>query len=110
MVNTYSAFPSFIEKFVKRDKTFNLQQAVHTTSTQAATRHGIEKRGMLKPGYYADLVLLNLDNLKVIGTPLDPMQPPKGIEYVFVNGALVAKQGKHTGARPGQVIRKKWKK
>jgi N-acyl-D-aspartate/D-glutamate deacylase len=110
MVNTYSAFPSFFEKFVKKDETFTLVEAVHKTSTQAAIRHGIEGRGMIKKGYFGDLVVVDMNKLKVMGTPLEPKVPPKGIEYVFVNGVLVAEKGKHTGKRPGYILRKEWKK
>ncbi|MBN2334482.1 amidohydrolase family protein [Candidatus Bathyarchaeota archaeon] len=106
--NTFSAFPSFFEKFVKKDKTFTIEEAVYKTSTQAATRHGIEGRGMLKEGAYADVVLLDMAKLKVTATPLKPRSLSKGIDYVLVNGVPVVEKGKHTGATPGKVLRKKW--
>ena len=107
MLLSYSAFPSFYEKFVKRDKKFTLEEAVHKTSTQAAERHGIQGRGTLTKGSYADIVLMDLGKLKVMGTALEPRKKPKGIEYVVVNGEVVVEKGKHTGATPGKVLRKK---
>ena len=107
MLLSYSAFPSFYEKFVKRDKKFTLEEAVHKTSTQAAVRHGIQGRGTLTKGSYADIVLMDLNKLKVMGTALEPRKKPRGIEYVVVNGEVVVEKGKHTGATPGKVLRKK---
>ena len=49
---------------------------------------------------------MNLTNLKVMGTPLDSRQPPRGIEYVFVNGDIVVRNGHHTGAMPGRILKR----
>lgn len=107
MINTYSAFPSFIEKFVKKDRIFTIEQAVFKTSTQAAIRYGLKRRGVIKEGAYADIVLFDLEKLKVTGTPIHPRSKPAGIEYVLVNGITVVEKGEHTEASPGQVIRRK---
>jgi len=105
-VNNYSAFVGFWEKFVYKQKSISPEQAVHKTSTQAALRHGLTGRGALKEGYYADVVLMNLPEMKVTGTPLEPKNQPKGIEYVIVNGQLVVDKSRHTGATPGVVIKR----
>ncbi|HEX9915765.1 MAG TPA: amidohydrolase family protein [Candidatus Bathyarchaeia archaeon] len=107
MLLSYSAFPSFYERFVKRDKKFTLEEAVHKTSTQAAVRYNIQGRGTLTKGSYADIVLMDLSKLKVMGTALEPRKKPKGIEYVVVNGEVVVEKGEHTGATPGKVLRRK---
>jgi N-acyl-D-aspartate/D-glutamate deacylase len=106
MINFYSAFPSFIEKFVLRDKTFTIEQAVLKTSTQPAIRYGLKGRGVINEGSYADIVLLDLKKLKVNGTPMEPRKKPSGIEHVLVNGVTVVSKGKHTGASPGTVIKR----
>ena len=106
MVMFYSAFPSFLEKFVKREKIFTIEQAVYKTSTQPAKRYSLKGRGVIKPGSFADIVLLEMDKLKVNGTPLEPKKKPSGIPYVIVNGSVVIEKGEHTGAKPGQVIRR----
>ena len=69
--------------------------------------HGIKGRGVIKKGGYADIVLIDLPRLKIVGNALEPRRYPKKIEYVFVNGTAVVEKGKHTGATPGKVLRKK---
>lgn len=106
MVMTYSAFPSFYQKFIKNEKTFTLEEAVFKTSTQAAIRHEIKGRGTITEGSYADVLLMDLDRLEVVGTPLNPMVKPKGIEYVIVNGVPVIEKMKHNKLTPGRALRK----
>ncbi|MCW4048363.1 MAG: amidohydrolase family protein, partial [Candidatus Bathyarchaeota archaeon] len=105
-INAYAAFPGFFQKFVKRDKVFTVEQAVFKTSTQAAIRHEIKGRGVIKKGAYADILLMDLKKLKVTGTPLKPRQKPSGIEYVLVNGVPVVEKKKHSNLTPGRVLRK----
>lgn len=106
VISEFSAFVGFFDKFVNRMKVLTLEQAVQKTSTLTAERHKIEGRGVIKEGCYADIVLMDVSNLKVTGTPLEPRQQPKGIEYVFVNGVAVVRNAKHTGATPGRVLRR----
>jgi len=106
MIHMYSAYVGFYDMFVNRTKALTLEQAVHKTSTQVAIRHKLKGRGVIKEGAFADIVLMDLPNLKVMSTPLEPRQQPKGIEYVFVNGTAVVKNAKHTGATPGRVLRR----
>ncbi|RLI31265.1 D-aminoacylase, partial [Candidatus Bathyarchaeota archaeon] len=75
-------------------------------STNAAEAYRIKDRGVLKPGSYADIVLFDLEGLKVMGDPVEPRRYPKGIEYVLVNGVPVVEKGKHTGKKPGRVVRR----
>ena len=105
-INTYSAFPAFLIKFVREMKLLTLEQAIRKMSTAAAEAYRIKDRGVLKPGSYADIVLFDLDGLKVWGDPLEPRRYPKGIEYVFVNGVAVVEKGEHTGATPGRVVKR----
>lgn len=99
-ITTYSGFPAFIIKFVREEKLFTLKQVIKKLSTTAAEAYRLKDRGVLKPGAYADIILFNLDGLKVLGKPIEPRTYPKGIEYVFVNGVAVVETGKHTGATP----------
>ncbi len=105
-INNYSAYVGFFDKFVIRQKVLTLEEAVYKTSTIVAERHNLKGRGFIKEGGYADIVLMDLSNLKVMGTPLDTRIPPKGIEYVFVNGVPVVEKAKHTGATSGRVLRR----
>ncbi len=106
-INTFSAYPIFLIKFVREEKVFSLEEAVQKISTMPAKVHGLEGRGVIAEGGYADIVLLDLPNLKVLGDPLEPRRYPKGIEYVFVNGVPVVEKGKHTGATPGRVLKRR---
>lgn len=105
-INTYSAFVGFFDKFVNKMKAITLEEAVHKTSTQAAIRHNIKGRGVIKEGNYADIVLMDLHGLKVTGTPLNTRAKPKGIEYVIINGVPVVEKAEHTGALPGRVLKR----
>ena len=105
-INTFSAYPMFYIKYVRDGDLFTLAEAVQKTATMPARVHNLEGRGVLSRGSYADIVLMDLPNLKVLGDELEPRRYPKGIEYVFVNGVAVVKNGEHTGAKPGRVLRR----
>jgi N-acyl-D-amino-acid deacylase len=62
-------------------------------------------RGMIRPGFFADLVIFDLGEIKDTATYQKPHQYPSGIPYVMVNGVLVVAKGKKTGKKPGQVLR-----
>ncbi len=107
MILSYSAFPIVYENFVKKNKVFTIEQMVHKTSTQTAQFFELEGRGTLTPGSYADVVILDMNNLKVTAKDAEPRNKPKGIDYVLVNGVPVIENGVHNGAASGQVLRKK---
>ena len=66
---------------------------------------GLDGRGLLRPGMHADITVFNLEQLEDLATYDNPTAFPTGIEYVLVNGRLVIDDGRHTGARPGLVLR-----
>ena len=105
-INSFAAYPIFLNTYVKEKKTFTLEEAVQKMSSMSAKVHHLEGRGTLETGGYADIVLMDLPNLKVTANEVEPRQHPEGIKYVFVNGEPVVKEGKHTGARPGRVLRR----
>ncbi|MFP3950556.1 MAG: N-acyl-D-amino-acid deacylase family protein [Candidatus Bathyarchaeia archaeon] len=105
-INTFSAYPMFFIKYVRNGDIFTLEEAVQKTSTMPAKIHNIKGRGVLKEGGYADIVLMSIPELKVNSTEIEPRKNPDGIEYVFVNGAPVVKEGRHTKAREGRVIKR----
>ena len=76
------------------------------TSVMAARVHNMDGRGTINEGSYADIVLMDLQNLKVTANEVEPRQHPEGINYVFVNGEPVVEEGKHNGARPGRVLKR----
>ena len=104
--NTFDAFARFFTQFVRDEPIFSLEEAVLKTSTQAAKVHGLKGRGVIEPGSYADIVLMDLPGLQTPADVMEPRRHPKGIEYVFVNGAPVVEKGTHTKATPGKVLRR----
>jgi N-acyl-D-aspartate/D-glutamate deacylase len=94
----------FFVKYVREGDLFTLEEAVQKTSTMPARVHNLKGRGVIKKGAYADIVLMDLENLKIRSTEIEPRKHPKGVEHVFVNGEAVVKKGKHTKARPGRVL------
>ena len=82
-----------------------LEEAIYKMSGFPAERMGFKQRGRVQEGLIADLVLFNPDTVIDNATFEDPHQYPTGVPYVFVAGEPVIDEGKHTGARPGRVLR-----
>jgi N-acyl-D-amino-acid deacylase len=83
-----------------------LEEAIRKMTALPAGKIGLEKRGMIKEGLWADLVLFDRATIKDRATFSEPHQYPEGIRYVIVNGQAVVAEGKLTGARPGQVLKR----
>ena len=105
-INTFNAYPMFFIKYVRDGDLFTIEEAVQKTSTMPAKVHNLEGRGVIKEGGFADIVLMDMKKLNVLGTELEPRKHPRGIEQVFVNGVSVVEKGEHSGARPGKVLKK----
>jgi N-acyl-D-amino-acid deacylase len=101
----YGTFPRVIAEYVKRRKVLRLEEAVRKMTSWPAARMGLDGRGLLRPGMYADITVFNLEQLEDTATYENPTAFPTGIEYVLVNGRVVIDKGRHTGARPGRVLR-----
>ena len=82
------------------------EEAIRRITWLPAQKFGLKQRGKIEPGYYADLVLFDWDTIDDRATYADPQRFPEGIEAVVVNGQVVARAGKHTGAVPGRVLRR----
>jgi N-acyl-D-amino-acid deacylase len=91
--------------YVRDEKAATLQDAIHRLSWLPATNLGIRGRGALRPGYYGDVVVFNPATIQDHATYEKPDQLATGVSDVFVNGVQVLKDGKHTGAKPGRVVR-----
>ncbi|RPI30389.1 MAG: hypothetical protein EHM70_14015 [Chloroflexota bacterium] len=102
----FSMFPHYLETFVKQEGALTLEEAVHkATAVPARDVLGLDDRGILEPGAYADVVVFDFDAIGPAGDYLQPTLPPRGICQVLVNGSLVYENGRHSGARPGKVLR-----
>jgi len=103
----YGTFPRLFRKYVREDKILTLETAVKKVTSMPAERLGIEDRGLLKPGYVADIVIFDPDGIEDTATYENPRQYPKGIRYVIVGGKVTIESGRHTGVRKGCLLRKK---
>lgn len=103
----YGLYPHYFGHYVREMSIVSLEEAVKKASSFPARRFGIEDRGILKPGAYADIVLFDFKTIKGNANFTNPTLPPEGIELVMVNGQIVYKDKAHTGARPGKVLRRK---
>ena len=101
----YGNFTRVIGKFVRDDKMLSMQQAIYQLSKLPATNLKLQKRGELKPGNYADIVIFDPRLVQDHATYEKPLQYATGITDVFVNGIQVIRSGEHTGATPGRFIR-----
>ena len=82
------------------------EEAIHKMTGLPADRFGLRNRGLLRPGFHADLVVFDPRTVEDAATFAQPMQPARGIAAVYVNGALAWSEGQPTGARAGRVLRR----
>jgi N-acyl-D-amino-acid deacylase len=86
---------------------FPLETAVYKMTGLTAKNFGLQDRGVLREGAYADLTLFDADRVDEAATYENPIAPARGIDAVIVNGAVVWQDGRSTGARPGRVLARK---
>lgn len=101
----YGSFARVLGRYARDKKALSLTDAVRKMTGRTAEVFGIDKRGLLKPGYHADVTVFNPETVCDKGTYTDPCQHPDGISHVLVNGTPVVSEGKTTGKAPGRVIR-----
>jgi N-acyl-D-aspartate/D-glutamate deacylase len=94
-------------KYLKSFSPDSLEVAIWKATGYAAERFGIESRGVLKVGSWADVVIMDMESLDTNESELDTRRFPKGIDYVLVNGVITAAHGQHTGAKAGRVLTRK---
>ena len=103
----YGTFVRVLSHYCRDRKLFSLETAVQKMTALPAARIGLTDRGVLKAGMWADLVLFDLEALKDDPDYKNPQQSCSGICRVYVNGVLTAKDGLHTDAQAGMVLRRK---
>jgi N-acyl-D-amino-acid deacylase len=101
----YGNFARLLGKYVREEKVISVEEAVRKFTSLPAGNLRIKKRGTLKPGYYADLAIFDPDRITDNATFEAPQTYSTGMVHVFVNGIQVIKDGEHTGAKPGKVVR-----
>jgi N-acyl-D-amino-acid deacylase len=102
----YGTFPRLFRKYVREDRTLTIEKAVRKVTSQPAERFGIKGRGVLRPGFIADISIFDPDSIRDMATYENPRQYPEGISYVIAGGRIAIEKGRHTGARNGIIIRK----
>lgn len=101
----WGAFPRVLDQYWRVKGTLPLEQAIHKMTGMSASRFGLNGRGYLKPGYYADIVVLDPAKVRDRATYADPVQFSEGVEQVWVNGCLsFIGQDKRVAARAGRFV------
>jgi len=100
----WGTFPRVLGHYSRGLNLFPLETAVHKMTGLTAKTFGLKDRGVLQEGCAADVTVFDAGTVDEAATFARPIQPAKGIEAVIVNGAIVWREGKSTGARPGRVL------
>jgi len=102
---SYGNFSRLLGKYVRDEQIISIEEAVRKLTSLPASNLKIKKRGSLTKGYFADLAIFNPETIQDHATFVEPHQLSTGMIHVFVNGEQVLKDGVHTGATPGRVVR-----
>jgi N-acyl-D-amino-acid deacylase len=100
----YGTYPRYLKAYVRDKERFSLPQAIRKITSFPAEILGLRERGILREGFWADVVLLDPDRVADRATYDAPEQYPTGMPYVFVNGQLVVERGVQHDVRPGQTL------
>ena len=101
----YGNVARLLGKYVREEKLIPLEAAIRRLSALPAENLKLDRRGLLKPGYFADVVVFDPARIQDHATFEQPHQYATGVRDVFVNGVQVLRDGEHTGAKPGPVVR-----
>jgi len=104
--HTYNMYPYFIGKYIREKGIMPLEEAIRKSTGMVAARFGIEKRGVLCQGNFADLILFDYNTIDMKATYKDPRQPPMGMKHVIVNGQIIMTDNTLLRADAGKVLRK----
>ena len=102
----FGTFPRVLANYVRRKRMISWEEAIHKMTGKPAEKFGIKKRGLIKIGNYADIVIFSPDNITDLATINKPYQYSAGVEHVLVNGKFALENGIYTGGRAGMVLRK----
>lgn len=102
---SYGTYPRILGRYVRDEGVIPLEDAVRKMTSAVATRLSISDRGLLRAGAYADVIVFDPATVGDRATYRQPHQLSVGVEQVFVNGVHVLRDGAHTGAKPGRIVR-----
>jgi N-acyl-D-amino-acid deacylase len=103
----YGTFARVMNYYVREKKVLTLEEAIHRMTGLPAANLSLNRRGLLRPGYFADIAIFDPANIRDNATFEQPHQYATGVSGVLVNGVVVVKDGAHTGAMPGVVVKRK---
>lgn len=106
---TFGCYPRLLGEFVREKRVLTIEEAIRKCTGLPASRLSLDDRGLIKPGYKADIVTFDLATIKDNASYENWNAPPSGIKHVFVNGMLTAKDGVHLGVKNGQILKKRKK-
>jgi len=101
----YGSFARLLGRYVREEGIVPLEEAVRRLTSFPAQVLGLERRGRLEPGHYGDVVVFDPETIEDRATFQEPHQYAVGVRHVFVNGVQALRDGEHTGALPGRVVR-----
>jgi N-acyl-D-amino-acid deacylase len=101
----YGNFARLLGTYVRQNRDLTLQDAIHRLTGLPAANLSLKDRGLLKAGYYADIVVFNPNTISEKATYTEPHQVAVGVDDVLVNGGFALKDGKATGAHTGRAVR-----
>ena len=100
----YGNFARLLGKYVREEKVISLTEAVRRLTGLPATNLGLDQRGFVRTGMFADVVVFDPQTIADRATFENPHQYAVGVKHVFVNGVQVLKDGEHTNAKPGRAL------
>ncbi|MEK7629477.1 MAG: D-aminoacylase [Patescibacteria group bacterium] len=103
---SFGTTAKILERYVKEKKVLSLEEAVHKMSAKPAEWLGLRNRGIIKKGFFADIVIFDPLNIKDNSTFENPLKYPSGIKNVLVNGKIVVNESGFSGTLAGQVLKK----
>jgi len=102
----FGSFPRVLGKYVREERALTLEDAIRKMTQKPAQVFGFDRRGMLKAGNFADIVVFDPETIIDKGTFADPIQFPEGILYVLINGRVALNAGRYVRELAGKVLRK----
>jgi N-acyl-D-amino-acid deacylase len=100
----YGSFARVLGKYVRDERALTLSDAIRKLAALPSSNLGLARRGVLKAGNFADVVVFDPTTIADKATYEQPHQYAVGVRHVFVNGVQVLKDGEHTGAKPGRAL------
>jgi dihydroorotase/N-acyl-D-amino-acid deacylase len=102
---SYGTYPRILGHYVRDEHVISLEDAVRKMTSAVSERLLIADRGLLRPGMFADVVVFDPQRIQENSTYEKPLQLSTGVHVVLINGVEVVHDGRHTGAKPGRIVR-----